>query len=100
MFSFCCVPCANFFGWFSSAVHTTVVFGIRYWLRPILRTLLHGNLQELDDRIGKLTSPNSSLEENVSDMDCEGKVLEEGWSAERAPVFHKLFTNHKASEPP
>lgn len=36
--SFCCVPRANFFGWFSSDVHTTVVFGIRYWLRPILRT--------------------------------------------------------------
>lgn len=56
--------------------NTTVVFGIRYWLRPILRTLLHGNLHEFGDRIGKLTSRNSSLEENVSDTDCEGKVLE------------------------
>lgn len=57
---------------------------------PFLRTLLHGDLQEFGDRIGKLTSPNSSLEENISNVDCEGKVLEEGRSAVRAQVFDKL----------
>lgn len=65
-----------------------------------LRTLLHGNLQEFGDRIGKLTSQNSSLEDNISDVDCEGKVQEEGMSAETAQVFVNLSTNHNASQPP
>lgn len=57
---------------------------------PFLRTLFHGHLQEFGDSIGKLTSPNSSLEDNISYVDCEGKVLEEGRSSVRAQVFDKL----------
>lgn len=57
---------------------------------PFLRTLFHGHLQEFGDRIGKLMSPNSSLEDNISYVDCEGKVLEEGRSSVRAQVFDKL----------
>lgn len=57
---------------------------------PFLRTLFHGHLQEFGDRIGKLMSPNNSLEDNISYVDCEGKVLEEGRSSVRAQVFDKL----------
>lgn len=67
---------------------------------PFLRTLFHGHLQEFGDRIGKLMSPNSSLEDNISYVDCEGKVLEEGRSSVRAQVFDKLWSNHNASHPP
>ena len=37
---------------------------------------------------------------NISDMDCEGKFLEDGRSAERAQVFDKLRTNNNASQSP
>lgn len=90
MVSFCCVPCANFFGWFSSDVYTTGVLRSDIGFVPFLRTLFHGHLQEFGDRIGKLMSPNSSLEDNISYVDCEGKVLEEGRSSVRAQVFDKL----------
>jgi len=50
--------------------------------------------------LGKLCPQRVPWRKNISDMDCEGKLLEDGRSAERAHVFHKLRTNNNASQSP